>query len=162
MENRARRLRYNQDIRKLSRETRLSPSSLILPIFLKEGKNIKSPITSLDGQFHYSPDRVFDGIEAALKSGVNKVLLFGLPEHKDEIGSEAFSDEGIIQQGIRAIKERYKDEVYIVGDVCMCEYTCHGHCGILDGDYVDNDKTLDYLAKIAVSQAKAGADMIAP
>lgn len=162
MQDRPRRLRYNQDIRDLSRETRLSPTSLILPIFLKEGKNIKTPISSLEGQFHYSPDMVYYEIENALKNGVNKVLLFGLPDKKDDIGSEAFNDNGIIQKGIRAIKERYKDEVYIVGDVCMCEYTCHGHCGILDGEYVDNDKTLEYLAKIAVSQAKAGADMIAP
>lgn len=162
MLQRARRLRFNQDIRDMARETRVSKNSLILPMFLKEGNNIKDEITSLDNHYHYSPDRIYEGIEEGLKAGVNKFLLFGLPEHKDEVGCEAYNDNGIVQQGIRAIKERYKDEVYLVTDICMCEYTSHGHCGILDGNYVNNDKTLDYLSKIAVSHANAGADMVAP
>lgn len=162
MQNKPRALRANNHIRDLVRETRLSKSSLILPIFIKEGKSIKAPISSLEGHFHYSPDMVFYEIENALKNDINKVLLFGLPNKKDDIGSEAYNDEGIIQQGIRAIKERYKNEIYIITDVCMCEYTSHGHCGILNGEIVDNDKTLDYLAKIAVSHSKAGADMVAP
>lgn len=162
MINRPRRLRFNADIRNLSRETRVSPSSLIWPLFLKEGANIKSEIASLPNQYHYSPNMIFDGIEQGLQAGVNKFLLFGLPEKKDEVGCEAYNDDGIIQQGLRAIKDRYRDEVYLVTDICMCEYTSHGHCGILDGHYVNNDKTLAYLAKIAVSHAKAGADMVAP
>jgi porphobilinogen synthase len=162
MQNRPRTLRFNQDIRDLARETRFSHKSLILPIFLKEGKNIKTPIASLDGHFHYSPDMVYFEIEKALQNNINKILLFGLPNKKDEIGSEAYNDDGVIQQGIRAIKERYKNEIYIVTDVCMCEYTSHGHCGILDGNCVNNDITLDYLAKIAVSHSKAGVDMVAP
>lgn len=159
---RARRLRNDSIIRNMTRETRVSPNSLILPLFLKEGKNIKSEITSLDNNYHYSPDRIFEGIEEGLNAGVNKFLLFGLPEHKDECGCEAYNDNGVVQQGIAAIKERYKNEVYLITDICMCEYTSHGHCGILDGDYVNNDKTLEYLARIAVSHAKAGVDMVAP
>lgn len=162
MLDRPRRLRGNPIIRNMVRETRLSTNSLILPVFLQEGNNIKNPIESLDGHFHYSPDRVSEIVEEALASGVNKLLLFGLPNHKDEKGLSAYDDNGIIQQGIRAIKERYKD-MYIVTDVCMCEYTSHGHCGILSDDgVVDNDITLDYLSKIAVSHANAGADLVAP
>lgn len=162
MVNRPRRLRLNQNIRALTRETRISTNSLILPIFLQEGNNIKRPISSLEGHFHYSPDRVSEEIEKALKAGINKFLLFGLPAEKDIIGSQGYDENGIIQQGIRKMKETYKDEIYIITDVCMCEYTSHGHCGILDSNYVDNDKTLDYLSKIAVSHAMAGADMVAP
>ena len=162
MVNRSRRLRYNQDIRELSRETRVNPTSLILPMFLKEGTNIKQEISSLDNQYHYSTDRIFEGIEDGLKAGVNKFLLFGIPDNKDEFGCEAYHENGIVQQGLRAIKERYKDEVYLITDVCMCEYTSHGHCGILEGDRVNNDKTLDFLSKIAISHVHAGADMVAP
>lgn len=162
MITRPRRLRFNQNIRDLARETRLSANALILPIFLIEGTNIKSPITSLDGHFHYSPDRVCEEVEQALKHGVNKFLLFGLPSEKDAEGSSAYCDNGVVQQGIRAIKERFGDQAYLITDVCMCEYTSHGHCGILNGDHVDNDKTLSYLQRISVSHAKAGADMIAP
>lgn len=140
----------------------MSPDSLIWPLFIKEGQNIKDEITSLEGQFQCSPDRVFEEIEKGLKSGVNKFLLFGLPQHKDPLGGEAYHDEGVVQQGLRAIKERYGDEAYLITDICMCEYTSHGHCGILEGDNVDNDKTLPYLSKIAVSHALAGADMVAP
>jgi len=162
MVNRPRRLRLNQNIRALTRETRISTNSLILPIFLQEGNNIKRPISSLEGHFHYSSDRVSEEIEKSLKAGINKFLLFGLPAEKDIIGSQGYDENGIIQQGIRKMKENYKDEIYIITDVCMCEYTSHGHCGILDSNYVDNDKTLDYLSKIAVSHAMAGADMVAP
>ncbi|WMJ22039.1 porphobilinogen synthase [Paludicola sp. MB14-C6] len=162
MLQRARRLRVNKDIRDMARETRVSKNTLILPMFLKEGKNIKDEISSLDHHYHYSPDRIFEGIEEGLKAGVNKFLLFGLPNHKDEVGCEAYSDSGIVQQGLRAIKDRYKDEVYLITDICMCEYTSHGHCGILQDEYVNNDKTLEYLAEIAVSHANAGADMVAP
>lgn len=162
MIERPRRLRANKQIRGLCRETRLSASSLILPLFAKNGSNIKSEIPSLDGQYHYSADRICEGVERSLEAGVDKFLLFGLPDHKDEHGSQAFAYDGIVQRALREIRSRFQDEVYLVTDVCMCEYTSHGHCGILNGQTVDNDKTLPYLERIAVSHALAGADMVAP
>ncbi len=162
MLNRSRRLRSSALLRGMVRETRMSPDALIYPFFLQEGSDICQPIPSLPGQFHYSPDRVAAGVEQALEAGVNKFLLFGLPCHKDACGSEAYNDQGIVQQGLRAIRQAFGQQVYLVTDVCMCEYTSHGHCGILDGQTVDNDKTLEYLARIAVSHAQAGADMVAP
>ncbi|QNU66146.1 porphobilinogen synthase [Ruminiclostridium herbifermentans] len=161
MINRPRRLRGSDTLRKAVRETRMSADSLILPLFIKEGKNIKQEIQSLPNQFHYSPDMVGQAIEEALKNGVKAVLLFGLPENKDEFGTEAFNENGVLQKGIHEIKKNYP-EMYVITDVCMCEYTSHGHCGILNGEQVDNDKTLPYLAKIALSHVKAGADMVAP
>lgn len=159
---RPRRLRFNQHVRDMAREVRLSTKSLILPVFIMEGKNTKLPINSLEGHFYYSPDTVFEAVDSALKYGVNKILLFGVPEEKDEIGSQSFDEDGVIQKAVRAIKERYREEVFVITDVCMCEYTSHGHCGILDDEYVDNDRTLEYLSKIALSHAVAGADMVAP
>lgn len=162
MVNRGRRVRNNAITRSLIRETRVSTDSLILPLFIKEGKNIKEPIISLNGHFRYSIDTVKDIIGESLENGVNKFLLFGIPDEKDECGSDAYYENGIVQKGLRAIKEIYKDRVCLTTDVCMCEYTSHGHCGILkDGD-VDNDETLTYLDKIAVSHALNGADIIAP
>ncbi len=161
MINRSRRLRFNDSIRDLVRETTLSPSDFIYPIFVVEGKNIKSEISSLPNCYHYSVDRLDEIISEVKSAGVRGVLLFGIPEHKDCCGSEAYSDDGIVQKAIRKIKEIDKS-IYVITDVCMCEYTDHGHCGILNGDYVDNDKTLEFLGKISVSHAKAGADMIAP
>lgn len=162
MVNRPRRLRLNENIRGMVRETRLSPKSLILPIFLMEGENIKNPIPSLEGHYHYSVDRVHECIDEALSHGVSKFMLFGLPKEKDEVGSQAYCSHGIIQEGVKAIKAQYGDQVYVITDVCMCEYTSHGHCGILDGEYVNNDKTLEFIGKIALSHAEAGADMVAP
>lgn len=162
MINRARRLRTDPLVRGMVRETRLSASSLILPLFLKEGQNIREEISSLPGQYHSSPDRIGEEIERGLQAGVNKFLLFGLPGHKDEKGSEAYNTNGIVQQGLRAIKAQYGKEAYLITDVCMCEYTSHGHCGILKDNQVDNDLTLDYLTRIGISHAQAGADMIAP
>ena len=162
MLNRSRRLRSSALLRGMVRETRMSPDALIYPLFLQEGSDVCQPIPSLPGQFHYSPDRVAAGVEQALEAGVNKFLLFGLPCHKDACGSEAYNDQGIVQQGLLAIRQAFGQQVYLVTDVCMCEYTSHGHCGILDGQTVDNDKTLEYLARIAVSHAQAGADMVAP
>ena len=159
--NRPRRLRTSPTLRSMMRETRMSPSSLIYPIFAIEGENIKNPIASLPGQFQWSPDRICEAIEECMQAGVEKVMLFGLPAHKDEIGSGAWAENGIVQQAIRAIKAKYPD-FYVITDVCMCEYTSHGHCGILCDHYVDNDKTLECLAKIALSHAQAGADMVAP
>lgn len=159
--NRPRRLRANAAVRAMVRETRMSPSSLIYPLFAIEGENIKNEISSLPGQYHWSPDRICEAIEECLAVGVDKVILFGLPAHKDEIGSGGWAENGVVQQAIRAIKAKYP-EIYVITDVCMCEYTSHGHCGILCGHDVDNDKTLEYLCKIALSHAQAGADMVAP
>ena len=158
---RPRRLRSSDCLRRMVRETRVSPDSLIYPLFLIEGENIVEPIPSLEGQYRYSPDRVGEAIEECLKAGVTRVLLFGIPAHKDACGSSAWDENGVVQQGIRAIKEQYP-QCYIITDVCMCEYTSHGHCGILCGETVDNDKTLEVLCKTALSHVKAGADMVAP
>ena len=162
MINRPRRLRGDSVIRDMVRETRVSPKALVWPLFLKEGKNVKDPISSLTGQYQCSPDRVGEEIEKGLKKGVNKFLLFGLPREKDEVGSQAYHDHGSVQEGLRTIKERYGRDAYLITDICMCEYTSHGHCGILRDKQVDNDKTLAYLARIALSHARAGADMVAP
>lgn len=161
MLNRSRRLRFNESIRDLVRETELSPKDFIYPIFVVEGEGIKKEISSLPDCYHYSVDMLEEIINEVKDAGVRGVLLFGIPNHKDSCGSEAYNDDGIVQRAIRKIKEIDKN-MYVITDVCMCEYTDHGHCGILDGDYVDNDKTLEYLAKISVSHAKAGSDMIAP
>lgn len=161
MLNRSRRLRFNESIRDLVRETELSAKDFIYPIFVVEGENIKREISSLPDCYHYSVDMLEEIINEVKEAGVRGVLLFGIPNHKDSCGSEAYNDDGIVQRAVRKIKEIDKN-MYVITDVCMCEYTDHGHCGILDGDYVDNDKTLEYLAKISVSHAKAGSDMIAP
>lgn len=159
--SRPRRLRRTPTLRNMVRETRVSPESLIWPIFVREGTGIYEEIPSMQGQYHYSPDQLYRAIERCLACGVSKVILFGLPCEKDEAGSGAWAENGIVQQGIRAIKERYPD-FYVLTDVCMCEYTSHGHCGILCGHEVDNDETLTVLAKTALSHARAGADMVAP
>lgn len=158
---RPRRLRTSDSLRRMVRETRISPESLIWPIFVAEGTDIYREIPSLPGQYHYSPDQLHRMVERARAHGVSRVMLFGLPEHKDEIGSGAWAPDGIVQQGIRKIKE-LAPEMYVITDVCMCEYTSHGHCGILCGCEVDNDQTVVRLAQIAVSHAQAGADMVAP
>ena len=158
---RPRRLRGSDTLRRMVRETRVSPDSLIYPLFLIEGENIKEPIPSLEGQWRYSPDRVCEEIEECMTAGVKRVLLFGIPAHKDACGSSAWDPNGVVQQGIRAIKAKFPD-CYVITDVCMCEYTDHGHCGILHDHEVDNDETLRVLAKTALSHAQAGADMVAP
>lgn len=158
---RPRRLRTSDTLRRMVRETRVSPDSLIYPLFLVEGENIKEPIPSLEGQWRYSPDRVWEEIEECLNAGVSRVLLFGIPAHKDACGSSAWDPNGVVQQGIRAIKKKFP-QCYVITDVCMCEYTDHGHCGILHDHEVDNDKTLEVLAKTALSHVQAGADMVAP
>jgi porphobilinogen synthase len=158
---RTRRLRANSNIRNMVRETRISKDSLIYPMFFEEGENIFEEIESMPGQYRMSIDRCDNVIKELLESGVKSVILFGIPGHKDESGSEAYHDHGIVQEAIRYIKKNYP-EVYIIGDVCMCEYTSHGHCGILKGNDIDNDSTIKYIAKIALSQVEAGADMVAP
>ena len=159
--NRPRRLRQNDPIRRLCRETRLSPDSLIYPIFVDETLKGKRPIPALDGQFHYGLDAVCEAVEACLQAGVGRCILFGLPARKDAVGSSAWDERGVVQEAIRTIKAKYPD-FYVITDVCMCEYTDHGHCGILCGHEVDNDKTLEVLARTALSHAQAGADMVAP
>ena len=158
---RTRRLRANANIRNMVRETRISKDSLIYPMFFEEGENIFEEIESMPGQYRMSIDRCDGVIKELLDAGVKSVMLFGIPRHKDEVGSEAYHDHGIVQEAIRYIKENYPD-IYVIGDVCMCEYTSHGHCGILKGHDVDNDTTIKYIAKIALSQVEAGADMVAP
>lgn len=140
----------------------LDISSLIYPLFITEGENIKAEIESMPNQYRYSLDRLNEELEELLKLGINSILLFGIPEHKDEVGSEAYAENGIVQKAIRQIRKNYGDKFLIITDVCMCEYTSHGHCGILHHNDVENDTTLEYLAKIALSHAKAGADIIAP
>lgn len=157
---RTRRLRANAIIRNMVRETRISKDSLIYPMFFEEGENIFEEIKSMPGQYRMSIDRCDSVIKELLDAGVGSVMLFGIPKHKDEVGSEAYHDHGIVQEAIRYIKENYP--IYVIGDVCMCEYTSHGHCGILKGYDVDNDTTIKYIAKIALSQVEAGADMVAP
>ena len=161
MKIRPRRLRGSETMRKMVRETRMDKSSLIYPLFVKEGQGIKEEISTMPGQYRYSVDRLPEALEEVADAGVPSVMLFGIPDHKDACGSGAWAEDGIVQKAFRKAKETVP-ELYMIGDVCMCEYTSHGHCGILDGDYVDNDKTLDYLAKIALSQVQAGADMVAP
>lgn len=161
LNRRPRRLRNGKTIRGMVRETRISADSLIYPIFVAEGKNICEEITSVPGQYRWSIDRIDTILNSVVNSGVKSILLFGIPDHKDEIGSSAWDENGIIQKAVRYIKNKYP-EIYIITDVCMCEYTSHGHCGILCGNDVDNDKTLEVLAKTALSHVKAGADMVAP
>ena len=158
---RPRRLRNGENLRKMVRETRVSKSSLIYPIFVKEGEDIKEEINSMPGQFRYSLDTMDEKLEQLVKAGVSSVMFFGLPEHKDACGSQAYAQDGIVQRAVRRAKEHFP-ELYIMTDVCLCEYTDHGHCGLLKGDYVDNDSTLELLAKTALSHVQAGADMVAP
>jgi porphobilinogen synthase len=158
---RPRRLRGSSLIREMSRETRVSPASLVYPMFVREGTGIVEPIPSMDGQMRYSPDTLWQGLEEVRNAGVKSVMLFGIPEHKDEVGSGAYDPNGVVQQALRLNKPKYP-EIYFITDVCMCEYTSHGHCGVLCGETVDNDKTLPLLAKTALSHVEAGADMVAP
>ena len=158
---RPRRLRKNKIIRDMAAETRLSPSMLVYPVFIREGSNIIEDIPAMPGQKRYSPDTFPRILEEVQRAGVNSILLFGIPEHKDEFGSEAYNENGVIQQARRVGKIHFPDMCFI-GDVCLCEYTSHGHCGLLKGETVDNDPTLDLLAKTALSQAQAGADIVAP
>ena len=158
---RPRRLRGSENLRKMVRETRMDKSSLIYPLFVKEGTGIEEEIPSMEGQFRYSVDRLPFELERLQNAGVNSIMLFGIPDHKDEVGSGAYDPNGIVQKALRAAKNQFPDMDYIT-DVCMCEYTSHGHCGVLCGHDVNNDATLELLAKTAVSHVEAGADMVAP
>ena len=158
---RPRRLRGSENLRKMVRETRMDKSSLIYPLFVKEGTGIEEEILSMEGQFRYSVDRLPFELERLQNAGVNSIMLFGIPDHKDEVGSGAYDPNGIVQKALREAKKQFPDMYYIT-DVCMCEYTSHGHCGVLCGHDVNNDATLELLAKTAVSHVEAGADMVAP
>lgn len=157
---RSRRLRSSKNIRNMVRETTLSVNDFIYPLFVCEGKGIRKEVTSMPGIYNLSVDEVVKEAKEAESLGIKSVILFGIPDHKDEEGSGAYGSDGIVQKAIKAIKD-YTD-LYVITDVCMCEYTSHGHCGhVVNGD-VDNDSTLDMLAREALSHAEAGADMVAP
>ena len=158
---RFRRLRYNPIVRDIVRETVLSKNDLIYPLFVVPGEKIKNPVKSMPGVFQHSIDTLVKECKEVQDLGIPAIILFGIPEHKDEQGSEAYDPNGIVQKAIRAIKKEVNDLV-IITDVCLCEYTSHGHCGLLDGEEILNDETLTLLAKEAVSHAEAGADMVAP
>ena len=159
--NRPRRLRISKTVRDLVSETLVDSGKLIMPYFVCEGKGVRVPIKAMPGIDRVSPDNLVRDIERDLGVGITTILIFGIPDKKDEVGSEAYSDNGIVQRAIREIKQRLP-ELFIITDVCLCEYTNHGHCGLVEGDRILNDPTLDLLAKTAVSQAIAGADMVAP
>ncbi len=158
---RFRRLRANENLRDLVRETSISKNDLMYPMFVIEGSNIKNEVSSMPGIYQYSLDRLDEELYRAVSKGIKSVLIFGIPAHKDEKGSEAYNDKGVTQNAIRHIKERYP-ELTVAADVCLCEYTSHGHCGVVHDGYVNNDETLELLCKMAVSMARAGADIIAP
>lgn len=158
---RPRRIRSNEILRKMVRETRVDKSALMYPLFVKEGENIEEEIPSMVGQYRYSVDRLKYELERLSNAGVSSVMLFGIPDEKDECGSGAYAEDGIVQKALREAKKEFPNLFYVT-DVCMCEYTSHGHCGMLNGKYVDNDATLNFLAKTALSHVQAGADMVAP
>jgi porphobilinogen synthase len=158
---RPRRLRASENIRRMVRETKLSPDDFIYPLFVAHGKGVKKEITSMPGNYQQSVENIVKDCLEVQDLGIPAVLLFGIPEHKDELGSEAYSDEGIVQHAVKAIKNKLPDLV-VITDVCLCEYTSHGHCGVIKDGTVQNDATLELLAKEALSHAKAGADMVAP
>jgi porphobilinogen synthase len=159
--HRTRRLRKTENIRRLVRENRLTVDNFIYPLFIEEGENVCTEIASMPGVFRYSLDKLENELIEITSLNIPAVILFGIPSHKDEVGSETWNDKGIIQQTIRYIKKNYPD-LYVITDVCFCEYTSHGHCGIIENGDVLNDATLINLQKQVISHAKAGADMVAP
>jgi porphobilinogen synthase len=164
--SRPRRLRHNPLVRELVRETALAPTDLILPLFVRTGKGIKKEIASMPGNYQLSIDRLADEVGSAVNLGLRAFILFGIPARKDATGSSALDDDGIVQQALRALRETFKDQIVLITDECFCEYTDHGHCGVLSKQTgrldLDNDATLPLLAKQCVSHAKAGADLVAP
>jgi len=158
---RPRRLRKNENFRRMIRETKVSMDDLVYPLFVISGKDVKKPIGSIPGNFQMSIDHLVKEVQKTKEAGIPAVLLFGIPEKKDETASSAFIKDGIIQQAVRRIKDRVPD-IVVITDVCLCEYTNHGHCGMLEKNDVDNDTTLEVLAETAVSHARAGVDMVAP
>lgn len=160
-EYRPRRLRKNESFRKLIRETALSVNDFIYPLFVVPGKDVKNPVASMPGVFQQSADLLVKEVRRLESLGIPAILLFGIPEKKDETASGAFAKDGIVQRTVRRIKEKCPD-ILVVTDVCLCEYTSHGHCGMIEKGDVDNDSTLEVLAETALSHARAGADMVAP
>ncbi len=158
---RPRRLRKSPVIREMVRETDLSIKDLIAPLFVRYGKEIKEPIPSMPGQYRFSVDKIGDEVREIWDMGIPAIILFGIPEEKDPIGSSSWKEDGVVQQAIKAIKDIVPD-IVVITDVCLCEYTDHGHCGIPKNGIIDNDATLEYLARQAVSHARAGADIVAP
>ena len=158
---RMRRLRQNEALRSLVRETEISKTDLIYPMFVIEGENIKEPVESMPGIYQWSIDRIDEELDRVVNAGILGILLFGIPAHKDECGSEAYDDNGVTQRCIRHIKEKYP-ELLVISDICLCEYTSHGHCGLIRDGVILNDETLPLLAKASLSVVKAGADMVAP
>ncbi len=160
---RPRRLRRTPQLRRLVRETRVSADALVLPFFVREGRGVREALPSLPGQIRYSPDTLHEGVAKAVAAGIRTFLLFGIPEEgaKDAEGGAAWAEDGVVQRALRETRARFPDAVFVT-DVCLCEYTRHGHCGILDGGHVDNDATLELLARAALSHARAGADIVAP
>ncbi|MDO5390610.1 MAG: porphobilinogen synthase [Eubacteriales bacterium] len=161
MIKRPRRIRGNEHVRRMVRETRMDKSSLIYPLFVIDGENIEEEIPTMPGQFRYSVDRLPYELERLSEAGVSNLMLFGIPAVKDPVGSQAYAEDGIVQRALREGKKRFPD-LYYITDVCMCEYTSHGHCGVLCGHDVENDQTLELLSKTALSHVQAGADMVAP
>jgi porphobilinogen synthase len=159
--HRPRRLRKNETIRKMVRETSISPDDFIYPLFVTYGRGIKKEISSMPGCFQESIDKIVKHAKELYSLGIPSIMLFGIPEHKDKIGSGAYDKHGVVQNAIRAIKNKFP-ELYVITDVCLCEYTNHGHCGVIKDGIVQNDPTLELLSKEAVSHAKAGTDMVAP
>ncbi len=162
MIRRPRRLRSNAIVRDMVRETRLNTDAFVYPMFVVEGEGMKNEISSMPGNYRFSVDLLIEEVGDLIDIGIKSIMLFGIPNHKDECGSEAYSPDGIVQKAVRALKEKYGDEIYIITDVCLCEYTSTGHCGLIKGEIVDNDSTLPLLSKTALSHVQAGADMIAP
>ena len=158
---RPRRMRRTENLRRMIRETRLAPEDFIYPLFVVPGSGVQKPISSLPGQFNFSVDKAVDAAAMASDLGIPSVILFGIPEHKDAVGSEAWKDSGVIQKAIRAIKKA-RPELIVMADACFCEYTDHGHCGVMRDGQLDNDATLENLARAVVSYAKAGVDVVAP
>ena len=158
---RSRRLRKDETIRRMIRETHIRPDDLILPLFVRPGKGVKQAISSMPGQFQLSIDMLVKEVKGAKSLGIPAVVLFGIPEQKDEMGSEGYSDDGIVQRAIRALKEKVGG-ILVITDVCLCEYTSHGHCGMVKDGRVLNDETLEFLSRQALSHVKAGADIVAP
>ena len=158
---RARRLRQSEAFRRMVRETRLSPDDFILPLFAIDGKSVKKPIDAMPGHFQMSIDYLAKAAAAAFEAGIPAIMLFGLPGSKDALGTQAYAAGGIVQRSVQAIKES-QPELAVITDVCLCQYTDHGHCGVVQGNIIDNDASLDLLARTALSHAQAGADMVAP
>ncbi len=158
---RPRRLRKNETLRNMVAETAVNPDSLVYPMFVVEGEGIKEPIPSMPGQFRFSIDELLRELDVCVLAGIKSIMLFGIPNHKDETATCAYDDEGIVQRAVRSVKAHFA-KLNVITDVCLCEYMSHGHCGIVKDGEVDNDATLELLAKTALSHAQAGADMVAP